>query len=191
MILIASCIAWSDYKSIFFFIWIRYTRLNDDCMRRVSTHFEHGNPKLVLCTGLKCQQSLIYTQYQVTGNAFITMTSSNGNIYSLLALCEGTPLVTGGFPPKRPVARNSGVFFDMRLNKRLRHHRAYYDVTIMIVESFLAKLYDLHDESSAFCQLRIYQETFTRSKFLPWTNAFLIFCLKLDTNSCLRRPPSV
>ena len=37
----------------------------------------------------------------------------------LLALCEGNPLVTGGFPSQRPVTRSFEVFFDLPLNKRL------------------------------------------------------------------------
>ena len=43
-------------------------------------------------------------------------------ISELLALCEGNPPVTGGFPSQRPVTGNfDGVFFDnLRLNKRLR-----------------------------------------------------------------------
>ena len=47
------------------------------------------------------------------------MTSSNGNIYALLALCEGNPPVTGGFPAQRLVTRSFNVLFDQRLNKRL------------------------------------------------------------------------
>ena len=35
---------------------------------------------------------------------------------ALLALCEGKPLVTGGFPSQRPVTRSFCVFFDLRLN---------------------------------------------------------------------------
>ena len=38
---------------------------------------------------------------------------------SLLALCEGNPLVTGGFPSHKPVTHSFDVFFDLRLNKRL------------------------------------------------------------------------
>ena len=37
----------------------------------------------------------------------------------LLALCEGNPPGTGGFPWQRPVTRSFDVFFDLRLNKRL------------------------------------------------------------------------
>ena len=47
---------------------------------------------------------------------------------TLLALCEGNPLVTGGFPSQRPVTRSFNVFFDMRLNKGLSkqaRHRWY------------------------------------------------------------------
>ena len=37
----------------------------------------------------------------------------------LLALCEGNPSATGGFPSQRPVMQNFEVFFDLHLNKRL------------------------------------------------------------------------
>ena len=40
-------------------------------------------------------------------------------VHRLLTLCEGNTPVTGGFPSQRPVTRSSGVFFDLRLNKRL------------------------------------------------------------------------
>ena len=36
----------------------------------------------------------------------------------LLALCEGNPLVTGGFPSKRPVTQSFEVFFDVHLDKQ-------------------------------------------------------------------------
>ena len=38
---------------------------------------------------------------------------------TLLALCEGNPPVTNGFPSQRPVTRSFVAFFDLRLNKRL------------------------------------------------------------------------
>ena len=37
----------------------------------------------------------------------------------LLAVCEGNPPVTGGFPSQRPVSQSFDVFFDLRLSKRL------------------------------------------------------------------------
>ena len=39
--------------------------------------------------------------------------------FALLALCEGNPPVTGGFPSQKPVRHSFEVFFDLRLNKRL------------------------------------------------------------------------
>ena len=39
---------------------------------------------------------------------------------SLLVLCEGNSSVTGGFPSQRQVTRSLDVYFDLRLNKRLR-----------------------------------------------------------------------
>ena len=47
------------------------------------------------------------------------MTSSNGIISALLALCAGNWSVPGEFPSQRPVTRSFDVFFDLRLNKRL------------------------------------------------------------------------
>ena len=72
--------------------------------------------------------------------AAIMMTSSNGNISALLALCAGNSPVTGEFPSQRPVTRRFDVFFDLRLNKvwvnngetgNLRRHRAHYDVIVI------------------------------------------------------------
>ena len=60
---------------------------------------------------------------------------------ALLALCAGNSPVTGEFPAQRPMTRSFGVFFDLRLHKRLskndeagdlRRHHAHYDVTVMI-----------------------------------------------------------
>ena len=39
------------------------------------------------------------------------MTSSNGNISALLAICAGNSPVTGEFPAQRPVTRSFDVFF--------------------------------------------------------------------------------
>ena len=38
---------------------------------------------------------------------------------ALLALCVGNSPVTGEFPSQRPVTRSFGLFFDVRLKKRL------------------------------------------------------------------------
>ena len=38
---------------------------------------------------------------------------------ALLAICAGNLPVPGEFPAQRPVTRSLGVFFDLRLNKRL------------------------------------------------------------------------
>ena len=49
----------------------------------------------------------------------LMMTSSNGSISALLALCAGNSPVTGEFPAQRPVTRGFDVFFDLGMNKRL------------------------------------------------------------------------
>ena len=38
--------------------------------------------------------------------------------FALLALSEGKPPVTGGFPSQRPVTRSFDVLFDLRLNEQ-------------------------------------------------------------------------
>ena len=47
------------------------------------------------------------------------MTSSDGKISELLAICAGNLPVPDEFPTQRPVTRSFGVFFDLRLNKLL------------------------------------------------------------------------
>ena len=46
------------------------------------------------------------------------MTSSNRNIFRLNVPFLGNSPVTGELPSQRPVPRDFGVFFDLRLNKR-------------------------------------------------------------------------
>ena len=56
-----------------------------------------------------------------------------------LALCEGNPPVTGGFPSQTPVTRSFDVFFYLGLNKwlniddagDLRRPRIHYEVTVI------------------------------------------------------------
>ena len=47
------------------------------------------------------------------------MTSSNGNIFRVTGPLCGEFTGPGEFPAQRPVTRSVGVFFDLRLNKRL------------------------------------------------------------------------
>ena len=90
------------------------------------------------------------------------MTSSNGNIFALLALCAGNSPVTGEFPAQRQVTRSFDVFFDLGLNKRLskrreagdlRRHRAHYDVTIMFI--FRTLLYCFTASLQSPCGIQI------------------------------------
>ena len=47
------------------------------------------------------------------------MMTSSKTFSALLAFCAGNSPATGEFPAQRPVTRSFGVFFDLRLNKRL------------------------------------------------------------------------
>ena len=64
---------------------------------------------------------------------------------ALLALWEGNPPVTGGFPSQRPVMQSFDVFFDLCLNKRLNIQLkclwfetlcTHYDITVMLNHLF-------------------------------------------------------
>ena len=74
---------------------------------------------------------------------------------ALLAICAGNSPVTGEFHAQRPATRSFDVFFDLRLNKRLskqswgwrfetpgdlRRHRAHYDVTVMYISHWAARV---------------------------------------------------
>ena len=50
---------------------------------------------------------------------WLMMASWNGNFCALPAICAGNSPVPGDFPTQGPVRRSFGVFFDLRLNKRL------------------------------------------------------------------------
>ena len=62
------------------------------------------------CTAVRLPSSL---------NLLLMMTSSNGNIFALLALCVGNSPVSGEFPSQRPVTRSFDAFVDLRLDKPL------------------------------------------------------------------------
>ena len=65
------------------------------------------------------------------------MTSSNGSIFRVTALCAGSSPVAGEFPSQRPVTRSFDVFSDLRMNKRLnkrsRGHRAHREAIVPII----------------------------------------------------------
>ena len=66
------------------------------------------------------KNSEIATKHQLnitSGNHMIT--SSNGKIFRVTALCAGNSPVTDEFPAQRPVTRSFDVPFDVRLNIRL------------------------------------------------------------------------
>ena len=63
-----------------------------------------------------------YMEYIGYSNPLTTrpmLTSSNESISALPAGCVGNWPGTGRFPSQRPVTQSFGVFFDLRLNKRL------------------------------------------------------------------------
>ena len=61
------------------------------------------------------------TTEKITYNKTISWWHHQMETFSaLLAICAGNSLVPGEFPTQRPVTRSFDVFFDLRLNKRLR-----------------------------------------------------------------------
>ena len=82
--------------------------------------------------------------YLWTREPFTMMTSSNGNISTLLALCEGNPPFTGGFLSQRPVTPSfdaslictwTNIWTKNRDAGDLRRQCAHCNVTSMIWRS--------------------------------------------------------
>ena len=67
------------------------------------------------------------------------MTSSNGTFFSLLAICEGNPPVTGRLPSQGSVTRNFDVFFDLHLNKWLskQSRRRWFERDVAVMTKIL------------------------------------------------------
>ena len=82
--------------------------------RHLSVKAFHFSVKLI-----DCSTALPGSQQRNYQSPAFMMTSSNGNISALLAICAGNSPVTVEFPTQRPVTRSFGVFFYLRLNKRL------------------------------------------------------------------------
>ena len=114
------------------------------------------------------------------------MTSSNGIVSPLLALCEGNPSVCGGFPSQRPVPQSFDVLFlficawtNGWTNNRdvvdLRRYRAHYDVTVMKPQSgVLSTLWACCQTSWTFYeinQLRL-SHGWLFYMICAWTNAW-------------------
>ena len=87
--------------------WLHRTITN------LTLHFSHASfaPGRWLSQCQWCNQDGYWCMYM--------MTTPNGEKFVLLVLCDGNPLVTGGFPSQRPVTRSFDVFFYLHLNKRL------------------------------------------------------------------------
>ena len=115
----------------YFFVWLHSHFLADS-----SNQFTHILQCYITGTGAilrlpQCQWSNpegyrqtgrcpTTTKYDKAQSDFVTWWRHEmGTFCSSLALCEGNPPVTGGFPSQRPVTRSFAVFFDLRLQKRL------------------------------------------------------------------------
>ena len=51
---------------------------------------------------------------------------------ALLALCEGNPPVTGGFPSQRSVARNFDVFFEQTVEQAFEKPVIWDAITLIM-----------------------------------------------------------
>ena len=72
-----------------------------------------------ICHGVETSSLGVLLWHAIIILCFSMMTSSNGSISALLAICAGNSPVPGEFTAQRPVTRSFDVFFDLRLNKRL------------------------------------------------------------------------
>ena len=97
----------------------------------VKLHWDAGNLESTLVHALAWYRISHYPSQCWRRSMLPMMTSSNGNISALLALCAGNSPVSGEFPAQRPVTRSFDVFFDLRLIKRLsKHSRGWWFETL-------------------------------------------------------------
>ena len=73
----------------------------------------------VCITNHASSQSHVIFEYSGELLWFCMMTSSDGNIFRVTALCAGNSPVTGEIPAQRPVTRSFDIFFDVCLDERL------------------------------------------------------------------------
>ena len=110
------------------------------------------------------------------------MTSSNGNIFRVPALCAGNSPVPGEFPAQRPVTRSFAVFFDLYLNKRLSKQwwRWWFETPSRPLwrhcDDQKYSTYQYYIQSFVWC-LRLFIE-FERSPWYIW-HLFLIILIRL------------
>ena len=92
----------------------------------IKIRWSHGH--LIFIIGLLILGKMVFILLE--GHACYTVVSAICTMYpwwrqqmetfsTLLALCEGDPMVTSGFHSLKPVLRSYDVFFDLRLNKWL------------------------------------------------------------------------
>ena len=110
------------------------------------------------------------------------MTSSNGNIFALLAICAENSPVTGQFPAQRPVTRNFMFFFICAwINGwvkngdagELRRHRAHYQVTVMKIAQrshllFENILYGIYLKSCSRVRANLWNPRVTSQNTVYW-----------------------
>ena len=66
-----------------------------------------------------CHELFWHVLFKLRHEWFDKMTSSNGNVFRVTGHLCGEFTGPGEFPTQRPVTRSFGVFFELRLNKRL------------------------------------------------------------------------
>ena len=117
------------------------------------------------------------------------MTSSNGNLSVLLALCAGNSPMTGEFPLQRPVTRSFDVSSicasvnDWVNNSEaddLRRNRSHYDVAVMWMSPLHSTYSVLHLPAAAHGALTVASACVTGSRQCHWQPA-LPACVTLDT----------
>ena len=105
-------------------LWRQYNAYTGNTGKTASLYWDVFNENVLLIgplgTLLKWTwNSNQHTELFIQENAFAWWRHQMETVSALLALCEGNPPVTGGFPSQRPVTRSIDVSFDVRLNKGL------------------------------------------------------------------------
>ena len=111
-----SCVIGSRSWSKWPYVWpTQHGLVFDTVILGICNHTDHAEIYIII---------ILYSTFHRlhkswNSQPFSMMTSSNGIISALLAICAGNSPVTGEFPAQRAVMRSFDVFFDLCLNKRL------------------------------------------------------------------------
>ena len=143
--------------------------LSEPMMVNLPTHMCITRPQWVnTCIGILSENKTKQNLETHLGLKTVMMTSSNANIFRVTGHLCGEFTGPGEFPAQRPVTRSFGVFFDLRLDKRLsKQSWGWWFETLSCPLWRHCNVYCIHIPSTAsecggLCciQIQLYKQTY-------------------------------